>query len=450
MENEKLWAAVLSHLQLDISEAVYKSFLAPTKLLKRESNILEIGCLNHYNKERLEERYYGQIKRAVDKITNEKNELSFVIGRFGAEEKETGNIGPLFAKEEKSEIRESSPRPGGLSPAYTFDNFIVGSSNNLAYAVAQGVVANPGTLHNPFFLYAAVGLGKTHLIQAIGHALVTRKPPLKVLYCTSEEFTNELIQAMRNKKTAPFKNKFRNTDVLIVDDIQFIAGKDSIQEEFFHTFNALYQHQKQIILSSDRPPKEITKLEERLSSRFGCGMITDIQTPDYATRVAILRSKRDSLGYRIADEYLDQIAVGVESNIRDLEGTLNRLALALQQNKEQKNEDGVVKDILNQSRSGKGHRQFSPQKVLETVCTYYSVKRKDVVGQTRLKEFVLPRQVFMFLLRSLTDMPLNAVGEILGGRDHTTIIHGAGKIEKEMSKNAKLRQDIINLKQTLA
>lgn len=441
-----LWQTVLADLQIDVSETVFKSILNLTTPLKKEGRILEIACPTLFNKERLEERYYGQIQRVLEKITGERHELVFIVQSSPKTPSPTP-LGPLFEKKLTTGNLEKN-HAGGLSPRYTLGTFIVGSTNNLAYAVAQGVIKEPGKIHNPFLVYADVGLGKTHLIQAVGNALLKEKPATKVVYCTSEDFTNELIFAVQTKKTALFKNKFRTTDVLIVDDIQFFAGKDSIQEEFFHTFNALYHEQKQLVLSSDRPPQEIPKLEARLSSRFSCGMMADIQPPDYGTRVAILRSKRDHFHFDVPDDVLDLIAQQITRNIRELEGALKQIVTRALSEKRAVDQElaGVV---LAKNYAAAAERKVAPAKILEAVCTYYNVDNKDLASPNRRKEIVGPRQITMYLLRQLTPTPLIQVGALLGGRDHTTILHGVEKIENEVRQNGKVRQDVINIRQSL-
>lgn len=462
-----LWQTVLSDIQLDLSEAVFHSILEPTHLLTKEGNILEVGCPNVFCKERIETRYYGQLKKVVDRITGESNELVFHIASAPEKPTTPSTAGPLFTATQNSPINsvenqrsnqqsvETTPMSksfsnrgySGLSPHYNLSNFIVGTSNNLAYAVAQGIINSPGKLHNPFFLYADVGLGKTHLSQAIGNEVLKSNPQAKIIYCTSEDFTNELIQAVQTKKTALFKNKFRTTDVLIVDDVQFIAGKDSIQEEFFHTFNALYQQQKQIVLTSDRPPKEIQRLEERLSSRFSAGMIADIQSPDYSTRVAILRYKRDQFHFEIADNILDLIAQYITSNIRELEGALKQtVTVAL--TKQTSVTPELVTEILSKNYQPI-KKTVASDKIIEVISAYYAVSKENLFGKSRRAEYVLPRQIAMYLIKNLTGMPLIKLGEQLGGRDHTTVMHGLKKIEKSLGTNLKIKQDFINIKQSL-
>ncbi len=444
-----LWQTVLAAMQLDLSETVFKSVLSPTTLLKKEGQLLEIACPNKFIKDRLEERYYGQIKKVLDRVTNERNELVFVVGsRETAKENPVPlEPGPLFQAPEKAENRETS-RGSGLFPHYTLANFVVGTGNNLAFAVAQGIIKNPGKIHNPFFLYAEVGLGKTHLVQAIGNELIKANSHLRALYCTSEDFTNELIQAVQSKKTALFKNKFRTTDLLIIDDIQFIAGKDSIQEEFFHPFNALHQQQKQIVVTSDRPPKEIQRLEERLASRFSSGMIADIQRPDYSTRVAILRNKRDQFNFNVPDEVLNLIAEYVTANIRELEGALKQVVTVALTDQVPVS-TSTVQAVLAKNHARSSSQPVTPDRILPVVATYYHIRPEDLLGKSRRADFVLPRQLSMYLIKTLSDLSLMQIGQRLGGRDHTTIIHGLKKMEKLIERSGKIKQDLINIRQSL-
>ena len=442
MTNEELWEAALAELELNLSEGNFKTWFAQTSILKRENRLIEIGCPTSYSRDRLEQRHYHQIKKVLDRLTGKVNELIFSVDtRPKLPEKP---LGPLFSEKEKIS------KGIGLSPHYTFDNFVVGSCNNLAHAVARAVAEKPGRAYNPFFLYSGVGLGKTHLIQAIGNEILKRHKNLSVLYCTGESFTNELldsIQSGRRQATAKFREKFRKTDVLLIDDIQFIAGRETTQEEFFHTFNALYLNKKQIVLTSDKPPREIAKLEERLTSRFAGGMIADMQPPDFDMRVAILRNKAKTLKINVPDEVIDTIAEGVSTNIRELEGTLHQVLTYAQTQGLELSPQTVVKILGNNFQKKK--LQITPRKVIREVCAYYAVKPKDLRGKRRVKEIVRPRQIAMYLLRNLTELPLTQVGEVLGGRDHTTIMHGVEKIEKLLQENIQIREQVNVIKQQI-
>jgi len=316
--------------------------------------------------------------------------------------------------------------------------------------VALAVAQKPGKAYNPVFFYSSVGLGKTHLMQAIGNEIIKKHQDLSVLYCTGESFTNELldsIQSGQRKTTADFRDKFRTVDVLLIDDIQFIAGREKTQEEFFNTFNALYMGKKQIVLTSDRPPREISKLEARLSSRFVGGMIADMQAPDMDVRVAILRNKARTLKITVPDEVIDTIAEGVETNIRELEGTFNQVLTYAKAQGLDLTPETVIKILGDNFKKQK--TVATPKKILKTVCTYYTVKSTDIKGKRRVKEIVRPRQVAMYLLKNLTELPLVQIGELLGGRDHTTVMHGVGKIEKLLEENIQIREQVSVVKKQI-
>jgi chromosomal replication initiator protein DnaA len=353
---------------------------------------------------------------------------------------------PNVTASEQQPLTSSQIAAPRLNQRYTFSTFIVGSGNQLAHAASQAVADTPGKAYNPLFLYGGVGLGKTHLLHAIGHTAVARD--LVVLYVSSETFTNEIVNAIRYRTTEEFRAKYRSVDVLLVDDIQFIAGKDSTEEEFFHTFNSLYEASKQIVMCSDRPPKAIVSLEERLRSRFEWGLIADIQPPDLETRVAILRAKSDVLGRRVPDEVIDYLASRVQSNIRDLEGSFNRL-LAMNQLQGLPLTLETAKAALNNLASDGQQKRVSLDEILETVAEYYRIPREDLCGKQRDKHIVMPRQVAMFLMRQETQASLLDIGTALGGRDHSTVLHGCEKIARQVNDNTALRKEVMAIRQQL-
>ena len=353
---------------------------------------------------------------------------------------------------EQGNLVSGSPiQSANLNPKYTFDTFVVGSNNNLAHAAALAVAESPGEIYNPLFIYGGVGLGKTHLMHAIAHFILKNDPKAKILYVTSETFTNELIDAIRNKNnitTTEFREKYRNNDVLLIDDIQFIIGKESTQEEFFHTFNTLYESKKQIIISSDKPPKEIETLEERLRSRFEWGLTVDIQSPDYETRMAILRKKEEMEGYNIDNEVIKYIATHVKSNIRELEGALTKIVALSRLNKcdiTLQLAEEALKDII----SPGSQREVTAELILQIVADHFGLTPLDITSQRRSKEIVYPRQITMYLCRSMMDIPLQSIGKVLGGRDHTTIIHGCEKIAADLKKDDSLKNTIEILKKKI-
>jgi len=338
--------------------------------------------------------------------------------------------------------------PGVLNPRYTFDTFVVGNSNRFAHAASLAVAEAPARAYNPLFIYGGVGLGKTHLMQAIGHYVLEHNPGYKVVYVTSEKFTNDLINAIGKKAMAEFRDRYRNIDVLLVDDIQFVAGKESTQEEFFHTFNALYEANKQIVMSSDRPPKEIPTLEERLRSRFEWGLTTDIQPPDLETRIAILRKKAASESLEIPEEVLSYIANRIHSNIRELEGALNRvIAVASLSRRSVSVEiaEEALKDIVGSPRQ----RQVTIEMIQAAVANHYSIKVADMRGKKRTRAVTVPRQIAMYLARELTDASLPRIGEEFGGRDHTTVLHAYEKVQRMLQKNPSLQRDVNQIIQEL-
>ena len=348
-------------------------------------------------------------------------------------------------------MSQAAIQNAGLNPRYTFDTFVVGANNNLAHAASLAVAESPGEIYNPLFIYGGVGLGKTHLMHSIAHFILKNNPKAKILYVTSEKFTNELIDAIRNKNnisTTEFREKYRNNDVLLIDDIQFIIGKESTQEEFFHTFNALYEAKKQIIISSDKPPKEIETLEERLRSRFEWGLTVDIQSPDYETRMAILRKKEELEGYNIDNEVIKYIASNIKSNIRELEGALTKIVALSKLDRKEINLD-LAEEALKDLISPNGTQEVTPELIIQVVADHYGVTPLDLASQKRSKDIVYPRQIAMYLCRSMVDTSLQHIGKCLGGRDHTTIIHGIEKVEAELATNSSLQNTIDILKKKI-
>lgn len=449
MDFNTLWKSTLGDLETTLTKPIFKMFFSVTKIGECGGNSVEVICPNEYTADQINKRFYGLLKNTLDRLGGGDFKISFKIEKV--EIKSSVDDLPLFTHpvKEAADTSEMS----GLSPKYTFETFIVGPSNRLAHAIAAAISENPGKAYNPFFLYAGVGLGKTHLMQAIGNKVLVNNPKAKIVYATAESFMNELIETIqegRNKNYTAnkFRNKFRKADVLLVDDIQFIAGRgEATQEEFFHTFNALYMSSKQIVLTSDRPPKELSKLDARITSRFSSGIVSDMQKPDVETRSAILREKRNLLRIELANDVVDYIALTVETNIRELEGAFLQVIT-------QGKTDGVdmtkefAAKVLGKTIISK--HNVNVNDVLKTVCNYYSIKLTDLKGKRRIKEFVLPRQVSMFLLKELTGTPFMAIGDLLGRRDHTTIMHGVEKIENLIPLNIKLKQDVVNIKKTLS
>ncbi len=447
------WKKVLGILQTELNPMTYNTWVTKITPGNITDTSLDLIVEVSYAKKQLQ-KYSSLIEDAIKRVGKVDRKINFVIDKLETT-KDKDPIGPLFdlEKPKKSEVSEAAFRKAGISPKFTFENFIIGNSNQLAFAIAQAVAENPGQSYNPFFLYAGVGLGKTHLVQAVGNKILQNNHKLNVIYTTGESFMNELIEAIQSGNRGKyasneFRNKFRHADVLIIDDIQFIIGRESTQLEFFHTFNALYMAGKQIVLTSDRPPKDFVNLEKRITSRFGSGIIADIQTPDADLRNAILRTKRDLEKGTVPNDVIDFIAKNVESNIRELEGAYIQVA-AFAKSQGQPVSVELAEKVLGKNIVVGRKKIVTPSEVIKAVSKYYDVNVGDLKGQRRTKEIVLPRQVAMYLIRELTDAPLMGIGEQLGGRDHTTIMHGIKKVEEEMQEMGRVRQDVVNVKQLL-
>ena len=449
MQAAQVWQAALGELQLQMTKPTFDTWLKNTSLISYEDGTFVIGVHNAYAKDWLENRLLSIIKRALVGIVGRSVEVKFVVWpkERAASKRSAGTqeLGPLLSGDKELTLTPPQAKsPAMLNPKYTFETFVVGSSNRLAHAASLAVAENPADAYNPLFIYGGVGLGKTHLLQAIGH--VCQRKALRVLYVSSEEFTNDLINSIRNHTTEHFRDKYRTIDILLVDDIQFIAGKESTQEEFFHTFNTLYAANKQIVISSDRPPKAILTLEERLRSRFEGGLIADIQPPDLETRIAILRFKAEAQPLSVPDEVIDLIAHRVLSNVRELEGALNRVvAYAKLTGRPLTLEVASValRDLLPRRES------ISLEQILEAVASFYGVKVEDLKGRRRSKELIRPRQMAMYLMREEVKASLPQIGEALGGRDHTTVLYGHRKICDQIERDEGLRRELLAIKERL-
>ncbi len=452
--NESLWKNVQEELKISISEAVYKTLFHNTYLLKLENNIASIGCPSFYIKDLIEKRYYSLLKNILDRQTKQNNSLLFEVKTIALTKKT--DSGPLFninqASQNESKInlrKEENREAYRLEPDFTFENFAVSSANQLPFAAATAVAKNPGSAYNPLFLWGGVGVGKTHLMQAIAHEILKTHPHFKIIFCPGEEFTNEIINAIRSKSTDQFKKKYRTAQLLLLDDVQFIAGKETVQEEFFHTFNAIQREGGQVVLTSDRPPAEISKLEERLRSRFEAGLIVDIPSPDFELRTAILLIKARQRGIELPMDLAQTIAANVDQN-RKMEGFLTRLVTE-SQTKDIPISPELINSILGKTspETDLQSKTLKPKEVVEKVAEYYHLKSSQLRASTRVKEIVLPRQVLMYLLRVEMNLPLIEVGKIIGGRDHTTVMHGVDKITNLLKENENLRVDISGIKQKL-
>lgn len=449
---EENWEQILNKMKLEYcsSNISYNTWIAPLTVYEVTDYTVYILVKLRASLEHIEEKYLLPFKVCIAEVTGYEYEVSFVTDDNVViqEKKETA-----VKKQKSNAIFEQA----NLNPKYTFDTFVVGSNNNFAHAASLAVADSPGEIYNPLFLYGGVGLGKTHLMHSIAHFILEKDPTKKVLYVTSETFTNELIDALKIGKNGnelamtTFREKYRNNDVLLIDDIQFIIGKESTQEEFFHTFNHLHVSGKQIIISSDKPPKDIETLEARLRTRFEWGLIADISSPDYETRMAILRKKEELDGlerYHIPDEVMQYIANNITSNIRELEGSLNKLiALANLENKPI--DIPLAAEALKDMISPNNTREITPELIIEVVSDHFNVPAAELKGKKRNAEIVLPRQIVMYLCRKMTDTPLKTIGLILGGKDHASVSHGVKKIEHDIKLDEALNNTVNIIKKKL-
>lgn len=444
VEIEEKWPTILQFVkdEHELGDVSFNTWLKPLKVFSVEDHIVtilvpqeQIG-LTYVSK-----KYTLPLQVAIAEITGMVCEVRF------ATPEDVKDLAP----KKKPIVQNSIYEAAHLNPKYTFDTFVVGSNNKFAHAASLAVAESPGEIYNPLFIYGGVGLGKTHLMHSIAHFILEQNPNTNVLYVTSEEFTNELIEAIRNSNNTAmtkFREKYRNIDVLLIDDVQFIIGKESTQEEFFHTFNTLHSAKKQIIISSDKPPKDMEILEDRIRSRFEWGLIADISSPDYETRMAILRKKEELDGYHISEDVIKYIASNVKSNIRELEGSLNKLmALANLENREINVAlaEQVLKDIISPDEK----KEITPEYIISMVAEHFSITEDDIRGTKRNSKIVRPRQIAMYLCRDMTGVPLAAIGKIMGNKDHTTVMHGFEKIEKEMKTSESLKNTIEILKKKI-
>lgn len=439
MELEQIWEEALKMIEEETSPVSFATWIQPIVPCGIIGNKIILQVKESFLKEIIEKRHLPLIRTAIKMVT--KNEYDIMITT--EEEQNAGNLHNLAAeKPAENELARN------LNPKYVFDSFVVGNSNRMAHAASLAVAESPAQAYNPLFLYGNSGLGKTHLMHSIGHFILDRNPQAKVLYVTSETFTNELINSIQNNKNEEFRNKYRNIDVLMIDDIQFISKKEGTQEEFFHTFNALYESNKQIIISSDRPPKEIKTLEDRLRSRFEWGLIADVQPPDYETRIAILKKKAERDNLTVPDDVMAYIAKNIASNIRELEGALTRIvafATLTNQDISIALAENSLKDIFNENSA----TPLTPELIQQVVAEYYNIRVEDIQGSKKPKNIAFPRQVSMYLCRKLLDISLPKIGESFGGRDHTTVIYAISKIEKQLESDEGLQKTVHALEKEI-
>jgi chromosomal replication initiator protein len=468
MHGSRVWQAVLEDLHGRTPRGSYETFLRSTEIaaFNADDARLTVAAPNTFVREQLEKRFHGPIVRSLRGILGYEVEVDFtVLGRPTANGAAPNNAAvadgqggdiPTIAPSPKNVVSfqqyqqpELAATPAhGLNPRYTFDHLIVSGFNRMAAAGAKQVADDPGRAYNPLFIYGGVGLGKTHILHAIGHEAMEQHPGCRVLYVSSETFTNEMINAIRENRNEEFRARYRTIDVLLIDDIQFIAGKESTQEEFFHTFNALVLAGKQVVMTSDRHPKVMVALEDRLRSRFEGGLTTDVQSPDLESRMAILRQRGEEAGVHVPTEVVDYIAHKIQSNVRELEGALNRIVMMARMNGVAVTMD-VATQALNDVALNNRRRLITPARIVEVIAKFYNVSEKDMRGKGRSKDIVVPRQVAMYIIRQETDRSLAEVGVELGGRDHTTIIYGAEKIEQAIETSNQLRQEVLTIREML-
>lgn len=455
MDAQKLWKSVQAELELSVSRTVYHTQFARTTLVNLMDNVATIGVENGLIRTIIETRYYSLLKSILDHHTQKDISIVFVIAPLKKNLSEK-DMGPLFNNEgvqRQTVDIHTLARRLHLRPESTFENFAVSTTNQMAYAAATAISKSPGTAYNPLFLYGGVGVGKTHLMHAIANGLLEKKSMMKIVYCMGEEFTNEIVEAIQTKSSRQFRQKYRSAELLLVDDVQFIAGKPQTQEEFFHTFNAVHREGGQIILTSDRPPAEIARLEDRLRSRFEGGLTVDVAPPDFELRVAIVNIKSTTAGLTVPNEISQMIAANL-TDTRAIEGFLKRLATEIATKK-----TTITSELVSSLLGTKTHpgnnvaahakKRVAPQELLETVGAFFGIKITQLKGPKRDRPVVRPRQIIMYLCKTELGLTLEDIGGLLGGRDHTTIIHGVNVIAHELSTNTRLREDVEGIKTKL-
>lgn len=447
MINEQLWQIVLTQIQLEISPANFTTWFKKTNIVSQEDKIIVISVPNSFAKEWLENKYNKAIIKILKNTDSDFKEIKYIVKKPTENKKK---INPFSLDKDIGQLNFQNfniSKETNLNPKYTFDNFVIGPFNELAHAASLAIIDNLGNVYNPLFVYGGVGLGKTHLLQAIGNSIVKNNPNKRVKYITTEKFTSSVVNAIRNRSMEELKEMFRSFDLLILDDVQFLSGKEKTQEEFFHIFNFLYENNKQIILSSDRPPKSIQSLAERLRSRFEGGMIVDISYPDYETRLAILKNKSKERNYRFSEDILDYIATNVQKNIRELEGCLNKLIVYHKLNNKIPTLD-ITKTLLKNFVLSR-NTHTSPGEIIKAVSDFYDIKEKDILSTSRKKEIVKPRQIAMYLLKKELNSSYPFIGRKMGGKDHTTAIYACEKISKLIQRDENLGGEIELIKQRI-
>ncbi len=449
MDTKKIWETALGELEIVLSKANFTTWFKGTFIYSydQETGIVIIGVPSNFYKEWLEKKYKNEIFEVLKKLIPNLKKIEYKVSSQKLDIPESWN-----KEAQKSVIEKKSNDTNGMyqfniNEKYSFDKFIVGNSNRLAYAASMAVANKPGTAHNPLFIYGGVGLGKTHLVQAIANEIKKKNSKKKIIYVACEEFTNEFVQAISSGKINQFKKKYRDADLLLVDDIQFLAHKEGTQEEFFHTFNSLHQSNRQIVLTADRQPQALSDLTQRLTSRFAGGMVADIKSPNYETRIAILQAKSLEKNFPLNNDIIEYIAQHIESNIRELEGALNKIITQCELYNAKPSLDLVTKALEDMVNSKQ--QRVSAQKIMDTVCAFFSLDSKDILGKCRNKELVYPRQIIMYLMRNEMGYSFPKIGKELGGKDHTTIMHGVEKISKSLAKDNQLQKELALIKEKI-
>ena len=478
MQATQLWQAVLSDMERRLSRSAFDNWLRQTSIVDFADDVATIGAANTFSASTLKTRYGGDIERVLSQIVGRPIGVRFTVLNAGQDDQDdiavsrpvSGPANPArpakpapSTPSERTDRKPASaarvvpptrqlelaPAPThGLNPRYVYGHYVVGSSNRFAHAASLSVAEHPGGKYNPFYIYGGVGLGKTHLLHAIGHRALELRPDLAITYVSSEKFTNEVINAIRQQRMDEFRARYRTIDILMIDDIQFIGGKDATQEEFFHTFNELHQGGKQVVISSDKPPKAIAGLAERLRSRFEGGLIADVQLPDYEMRTAILRAKGEELGVPLPADVVEYVAQRDQTNIRELEGVLNKI-LAFAEFAGRPLSMQLAMEAMTGAGTGGSRARPTPNGVIDAVAAYFKADVAAMRGRSRAKEIVLPRQVAMYLVREETGASLAEIGQALGGRDHTTVMHGIEKIERESQTDSGLRTDLMRIRESI-
>jgi chromosomal replication initiator protein len=453
MDNNQIWKDSLEIIKVSVSPAIFSTWFSQTYLdsakTTGEKIVAEVGCPTSFAKNTIEARYFGLIQDSLSKVVGKKCDLTFLVKTNPNAIKASSEIStPLFSAEKGNGYTLDVLQKARIRPSFTFENFAVSSSNQMAHAAAEAVSQNLGNAYNPLFIWGGVGVGKTHLMASVGNYILRIDPEKKVFFCTGEDFTNDIVEGIRNKTTQSFRNKYRKLDLLLIDDIQFIAGKDTVQEEFFHTFNAVTSVGGQVILTSDRPPSEISKLEERLRSRFEAGLIVDVAPPDFELRCAITQIKAKEKGVDITSEQAQIIAANSES-ARKIEGLLTKLLTEIHVKKTIVTNELIESMFAKSLELGRNVPKSTPDQVVDAVSKYYQIGKRLLLGESRARPIARPRQVLMYLLRTHLGVPLEEVGRLIGGRDHTTVMHAVAKITQLATEDVQIREDISKIKSVI-